>query len=130
MRSSYLLDTDVIILFLKNHPKVVGVISSIQDQDLAISVLSIGEITEGLTVRSVKKTAGFKQFLKTVRIVPIDQIVAEQFGLLRHTLRAKNALIGDIDTLIAATCLAHHAILVTNNHNHYQRVPNLKLLTP
>ncbi|MDQ2810105.1 MAG: type II toxin-antitoxin system VapC family toxin [Chloroflexota bacterium] len=39
-------------------------------------------------------------------------------------------LIGDADTLIAATALHHDLTLVTGNRRHFSRIPNLTLLTP
>lgn len=125
----YVLDTDIIILFLKHHQSVVDLMATIQDQDLAISVLSIGEIYDGLLRRSETKKAQFANFLKCFKILDLDEQIAIEFGSLRNFLRGKNQVIGDIDTLIATTCLVHQATLVTSNRKHYARVPKLDLLT-
>ena len=42
--------------------------------------------------------------------------------------RHKNQTDTDFDLLIAVTCLSHDLILVTYNHEHFKRVPRLKLL--
>jgi len=126
----FILDTDIIILFLKHHQPVVNLMATIQDQDLAISVLSIGEIHDGLLRRSETKKTQFANFLKSFKILDVDEQIAIEFGSLRNFLRGKNQVIGDIDTLIAATCLVHQAALVTGNRKNYARVPKLDLLTP
>ncbi len=126
----YVLDTDIIILFLKQNRAVIDLLSTIQNEDIAISVLSLGEIKDGLSRRSKEKEVEFAQFLHSVTVLPITAEIATKFGLLRHQLRHKNQLIGDIDTLISATCLIHQATLVTGNKKHYDRVPLLQLISP
>ena len=46
---------------------------------------------------------------------------------LQVDLEGLGCSIGPLDTLIAATALAHGATLVTNNIREFQRVPGLKL---
>lgn len=54
--------------------------------------------------------------------------ILERYADLRRRLRPPYGpgLIGDIDTLIAATALEHNLTLVTTDTD-YQRVPHLKL---
>jgi len=54
--------------------------------------------------------------------------ILERYAELRRQLRPPHGpgLIGDIDTLIAATALEHGLTLVTTDTD-YQRVPDLKL---
>jgi len=42
-------------------------------------------------------------------------------------LRRRGKLIGEADILVAGIVLAHDGVLVTNNVDHFQRVPNLKV---
>jgi tRNA(fMet)-specific endonuclease VapC len=39
----------------------------------------------------------------------------------------RGRLISDMDLLIAATAMHHNLTLVTRNHRHFERVPNLRL---
>lgn len=48
-----------------------------------------------------------------------DERLGKSPGIVR---REPNPLIGDGDTLIAATALHHHLTLVTRNRRHFQRV--------
>ena len=54
----------------------------------------------------------------------------KRFARLRGQLRQAGTLIGDADTLIAVTALHHDLTLVTGNVRHFNRIPNLVLLTP
>ncbi len=52
----------------------------------------------------------------------------ERYAEIRRTLRPPHGpgLIGDIDTLIAATALERHLTVVTTDSD-YERVPDLKV---
>jgi predicted nucleic acid-binding protein len=52
----------------------------------------------------------------------------ERFAQIRGSLpRSIRQQIGDLDILIAATCLEHHLTLLTRNLKDFQQIPNLKL---
>jgi hypothetical protein len=42
-------------------------------------------------------------------------------------LYQEGQLISDADILIAATALKHHLVLVTENVNHFRRIPGLSI---
>lgn len=50
------------------------------------------------------------------------------YGRIRHDLESAGRAIGSLDTLIAAHALALDATLVTNNLDHFSRVPDLKVV--
>lgn len=60
-------------------------------------------------------------------IVPFDETCAVQYARIRAHLERKGQTIGGNDYLIAATALAHSAVLVTNNVNEFKRVPGLSI---
>lgn len=60
-------------------------------------------------------------------IVPFDETCAVQYARIRAYLERKGKTIGSNDYLIAATALAHSAVLVTNNVNEFKRIPGLSL---
>jgi tRNA(fMet)-specific endonuclease VapC len=59
--------------------------------------------------------------------LPFDDRCAEIAGRIRSDLRAKGTPIGGNDLLIAATALAHDAVLVTHNTRELSRVSGLRL---
>lgn len=126
----YLIDSDVLIHFLKGEPDAVKTIKKLQKQPLYVSIISVGEIWEGLLeTKNKKKLASFNELLKTLTVVNIDLTVIKKFASVRKLLRKKGMLINNFDLLIASTCLAHDLSLVTKNTSHFTRIPDLKINT-
>ena len=127
---NYLIDTDQVIDHLKGRHAVVEQINRYAADGLAISLITFGEIYEGILFgRDPKQhTQGFLTFLKIpVRILPPNQAIMRRFAQLRGQLRQTGQLIGDFDILIAATALHHDLTLLTHNRKHFSRIPMLKL---
>ena len=62
-------------------------------------------------------------------IVPMDEATAHQYAVTTKHLRSLNQLIGTNDLWIASAALANSLPLVTNNANHFSRVPGLKVIS-
>ena len=62
-------------------------------------------------------------------IIALDSICTYQAIMLYQALKRINSRIGFADTLIAATALAHEMPVATLNKEHFERVPNLMLIT-
>jgi len=57
----------------------------------------------------------------------LDLVACQQAADVYADLRRRGKLIGEADILVAGIVLAHDGVLVTNNVDHFQRVPNLKV---
>lgn len=68
-----------------------------------------------------------ESLLLPFEIVPFDDRCASHYANIRATLEKKGMTIGANDYLIAATALAHSAVLVTNNVAEFKRVPGLSI---
>lgn len=66
-----------------------------------------------------------ESLLLPFEIVPFDEACAMHYARIRADLERKGQTIGGNDYLIAATALAHGAVLVTNNYDEFKRVPGL-----
>lgn len=126
---SYLIDTDWVIDFLKGKREIVDTLLSLEKNGLAISVISLAELYEGIysSDNQTKKMNGLNDFLSGVKVFAIDDEIAKMFGKQRQTLRKTGRLIDNFDLLIASTCLFHDLTLMTNNSNHFERIEGLKL---
>jgi len=124
----YLVDSDILINFLKGKSQEVKIFKSLQNEFFYINVISVGEIFEGLLGTSnKKKLSSFKELLKTFTILNVDLPIMEKFAGLRKLLRKKGELIDNFDLLIASSCLTHNLTLLTNNLSHFKRISGLKI---
>ena len=126
---SYLIDSDRVAEFLKGIPSTIRLISSLPQDELAISLITYGEIYEGIYFGTDprKHEQGFLIFLRLVRVLPLNKRIVKRFAQLRGNLRSQGQMIGQMDLLIAATALTHNLILVTGNKRHFARIPGLNL---
>lgn len=129
MSPSYLIDTDWIIHYLNGTERVVGKLLSLREQGLAVSIISIAELYEG--VYSSTDPAGseraLRDFLSGVSILSIDEEISKIFGRERGRLRRRGRIVGDLYLLIASTSLHHKLTLLTDNKAHYEAVEGLTL---
>lgn len=132
MSLTFLLETSFIIDLLQDKQQSYELINDIRQKGaLGTSVICIGELYEGVIYAEENEQAllaldKFRRGLIDI-VWDVNEKVAEKFGDLRGSLREKGMIIGDLDTLIAATCLVHDLTIVTFNIRHFQRVPGLKI---
>lgn len=63
-------------------------------------------------------------------IYPIEQLtegIMEVFADIKAKLFSSGIRIEDMDLMIAATAIYNDLTLITNNTNHFENIPNLKL---
>jgi predicted nucleic acid-binding protein len=123
--SGFLLDTNIISELVKPRPevKVAAWIDSTDEHLLYLSVLTIGEIRKGITAlgkpsRRVFLESWLDRDLAVRfagRILPVDQPVADRWGLLAGRAAAAKHPLPVVDALLAATALQHNLTLVTRN---------------
>ncbi len=130
-----ILDTDILSLLLRKHPKVVERFD--KAGDVCVSVISIIEVLRGRADSVFKAEDGEKILIAQTRLTnSIDQLNCIQtiflnessaaiFDVLRFDKKLKK--IGRGDLLNACIALASKATLVTRNIRDYQLVPNLRI---
>jgi tRNA(fMet)-specific endonuclease VapC len=128
--SSYLLDTDWIVDILNGQEKALHTVLELAPAGLAVSIITYGELYEGAAFAHDPEPAlsGLRNFLKGKAILPLTQPIMERFAQIRGSLpRPVRQQIGDLDILIAATCLERNLTLLTRNLKDFQHIPDLKL---
>lgn len=130
------LDTDMLSLFTKGHPRVVARVGA-ATEEVVTTVISRIEILQGrfdflLKAADSGQLQRAQQWLDQterdladIPIVTIDAPAAAEFDRLRRHKNLKK--IGRADLLIASIALAHDATLVTRNLRHFQQVPGLRV---
>ncbi len=131
MKLSYLIDTDWVIHYLNGQKKVVQKLSSLRKEGLAINVISLAELYEGIyySTDPTGNERDLNDFLAGVTVLGIEQEICKVFGKERGKLRKEGKIVSDFDLLIASTCLHYNLTLLTNNQKHYERVQGLNLFS-
>ena len=128
----YLVDSDWVVDYLIGKQQAIDLLSSVFRDGVAISLITFGEIYEGIYYgRDPKRSeAVFRQFLRSVDVLPLNRSIMQQFARIRVDLRRKGQIIGDPDIFIAATAIYHDLTLLTRNRKHYGRISSLKVEFP
>ena len=126
----YALDTNIVTYYLKGNKVINNRIINETDNGSCIIIPPIVffEIKRWLlTTNSLKKLALFETMCSKAGIGMIDRATLETASVIFSDLQKKGITIGDNDTLIAAYCIHHDLILVTNNEKHFKNVMNLEI---
>jgi tRNA(fMet)-specific endonuclease VapC len=128
---SYLVDTDWAIHYLNGREEIVNKLRSLRKEGLAISVISLAELYEGVyySTNPADTEKALNYFLTGVSILGIEEEVCKVFGRERGRLRREGKTVSDFDLLIASTCLRWNLTLLTNNRKHYEAVKGLEIIS-
>lgn len=127
----YLLDTGLLAAYLHNRKAAVEIISPwIKTHEVATSILVYAEVTEyikGLPDFH-KRSHELRQLLREIYPYFLTYSILERYADIRRRLRPPQGtgLIGDVDTLIAATAVERNLTIITTDHD-FERVPGLKV---
>jgi predicted nucleic acid-binding protein len=138
--SGFLLDTNVLSEFNRRgepDPLVHQWLEAADPESLYVSVLTIGEIRLGVELLPPsKRRSQLEQWLERDlpewfedRVLPVDESIAQQWGLLRAQAQMKGRPLSVIDALLAATALEHKLTLVSRNVSDFS-VVGLDLVNP
>jgi tRNA(fMet)-specific endonuclease VapC len=90
------------------------------------SVITRYEILRGLKAKqATRQMAIFEDRCSRSYLYPVTDKVVGQASDIYAFLHQKGLLISDADILIAATAIVHNLNLITENTDHFVRIPNL-----
>jgi toxin FitB len=128
----YLLDTNVVSELRRPRPHgaVLAWLQNVQNQDLHISAVTIGEIQSGVEITREQDQAKadaieawLEQVAGTYNVLSMDAQTFRVWARLMH--RRTDALIED--AMIASTAAVHHLTVVTRNIRDFERLGVLTL---
>ncbi len=125
-----ILDSDTISYFFKGNQMVIQKVDNYLKEHgfIYLSVITYYEVLNGLLFKDARSQLGrFQQFILLNQVLPINSIIASSGAQIFADLRRANQIIGHNDVLIGATAIEHDLVLVTNNTNHFSRIPGLSL---
>ena len=138
--NGFLLDTNVLSEFNRRgqpNQRVKQWLEAANTDSLYASVLTLGEIRFGVEILppSQRRTQ-LEQWLDRDlpewfegRILPVDQPIADRWGLLRAQAQMKGRPLSIIDALLAATALEHDLTIVSRNVSDFA-VVGLAVVNP
>jgi tRNA(fMet)-specific endonuclease VapC len=133
----YLLDTDTLTHLHAGNPNVINRLESLQDEEVAITIVTKLEILRGRIDYLLKAFSGrdllkaqelfsrSETLLNQLPVILIDPNAANQFDRLQGISKFRK--IGRADPLVASIALAHQATPITRNLRHFRKIPHLFL---
>lgn len=124
-----LIDTNILVYYLKGVAEVVRKLQSTPRDQLAVSAITLFELEYGTLKAKVsaKRRAVLESGLESVNRIPFDESAALAAARIRVDLEAKGAVIGPMDLLIAGTAVSRRAELATANVSEFVRVRGLRV---
>jgi len=122
MSEILLIDTDVIIDYLRNQADAVAYVESLTNP-LLISVITVAELYSG--VREGRERSALETFISVFELISLSEEIAVKGGLYRRDF-SKSHKIGLADALIAATAESRGATLVTLNVKHFPMLKSIE----
>lgn len=125
---SYLLDTDIVVEYLKNNEPVVNKVNALND--LRTTTITLSELYYGVynSHQREKHLNILLKFLSSVNLLTLDADSSLTFGLIKTELRKKGLMIGDFDITIASIALTNNMILLTRNIKHFEHIDGLRII--
>ncbi|CAG0935411.1 Ribonuclease VapC10 [Thermoflexales bacterium] len=121
MTDCLLIDTDVLIDYLRNRQEAVAYLES-ATEPLLISVVTIAELYAG--VQEGSERTKLDVFITAFEIASLDLAIAIVGGLHRRQYH-KSHNVSLADALIAATAEHHQAKFVTLNSKHFPMIKDV-----
>ena len=109
------------------HPGVKRYLMQADEDDLFISVITLGELSHGIAkLEPSARQAELERWLAATerlfdsRLLPITRDVAVRWGRLTVQCARRGYAIGQSDALIAATAVEHDLAVLTRNVRHFE----------
>ncbi|MCP2728335.1 type II toxin-antitoxin system VapC family toxin [Limnofasciculus baicalensis] len=131
--SLWILDTDHLTLWQNNHPLVKQGVNRVNNQNIAITIISVEEQMRGWlnlvrqSSQSSRQLWAYKglqdgvAFFNQVNVLEFNQDAYDCYT----ELVSQRIRIGTQDLRIAAIAISSNGILVTRNRRDFERVPGL-----
>jgi predicted nucleic acid-binding protein len=122
MSDSILVDTDVMIDFLRGYDKAITFMDQFSSQ-IVLSPIVIAELYAG--IKGNDELVILEHFISLFRVIPLSAEIAKMGGLYKRDF-GKSHGVGLADAILAATADAEKAVLKTLNVKHYPMIKGLE----
>ena len=126
----YLLDTNIIIFWLKGRYGIAEKINEVGASNCYISEVSVAELRFGVECSEPllldEKRRRLASFLVHLQIIPFS-VAIDLYASEKARLRLAGEIISDFDLLIGATAVQQGMKMVTNNAKHLSKIRDIDL---
>jgi tRNA(fMet)-specific endonuclease VapC len=124
----YMLDTNICIYVMKNHPAALRQRFNRLAEQLCISSITLAELYYGAekSARAPENVEAVDEFVSRLDVLAFSSKAAKHYGQIRAGLERAGMPVGAHDMLIGAHARAEGLILVTNNLREFTRMPGLR----
>lgn len=127
MKPRFMLDTNICIYLIKNHPpEVAEKFARCYVGEVVISSITLAELEYGVTCSGGKEAQNrmaLDLLLEDIAVAPFDSWAARAYGPIRLSTRDRKR--DALDKLIAAHAVALEVALITNNEADFSDYPGL-----
>lgn len=127
----YLIDSDVLIYFLKGKQEAVATLSGIPQSELYTSRINHTELLYGAynSARVEENLKIIVPFLKNFQVLEFDEDSATLFAKEKARLKKSGNIIADMDLMIVSIAIRNDCTLITNNLKHFGRIRDLSVVS-
>ena len=124
--SSYLLDSSVLVLLLKQDAMVSQRLAEVGRASFYVSAVAVGELYYGAehSIYVEKSRADVDALTRTMTLLVVDTTTAQKYGLLKHEQRIRGLMLPDNDLWIAATAFRYGLTLIARDR-HFMWISEL-----
>jgi tRNA(fMet)-specific endonuclease VapC len=126
MSGKFLLDTNIVIALFDRDPLVLKQL--IRAEAIFVPSIVLGELYYGAQ-RSMKVEANVRRISELAAstvVLPCDLGAAQQYGLVKNSLRARGRPLPENDIWVAAIA-CQHALTLVSRDEHLKEVEGLRL---
>jgi tRNA(fMet)-specific endonuclease VapC len=123
----YMLDTNICIHVMKNHPAPLKERFSRLAEQLCISSITLAELHYGAekSARRLDNLQAIEHFTARLEVLAFSPKAAAHYGQVRAALERLGRPSGSNDMLIAAHARSEGMIIVTNNEREFVHIDGL-----
>jgi tRNA(fMet)-specific endonuclease VapC len=131
------IDTSVLVTMQRRNLRLSHLAAALPNpaEEIALPPFTVSELLAGIhrapTGQNKQRMEAFLEaLLDAIPVLPFGLREARAYGLLWAQLLSLGQVIGAIDALIGATALAQGYGVLTENVEHFQRIPGLVVAAP
>lgn len=125
----YLLDTNIVSELIRNpQGRVAQHIRKVGENRVCTSIIVAAELRYGAAKKGSAQLSGqLEAVLAAIEVLPFEAPADKMYGSIRARLEKAGRPIGGNDLLIASQAVALGYTVVTDNHDEFARVDNVRL---